>query len=110
MDPKEFEYDVYFQEAKGCLIGIQVRISMPRFFWSDAATVTKGATFQVQGVKWEPARFNYSSGGHNKGFTEIETARAKAAALLRAAEIMEELDRLWPEGLEVVGPEARTEE
>lgn len=93
------EFQVYFNEDETLgLHGIQVEILDPEHFWSAPARVMKGSRFGKEGRRWEAADFNYGSGGHNKGFTAIEMARAKAAALARAAEIMEELDRLWPPG------------
>lgn len=93
------EFRVFFKEsAHFGLHGIQVDVLDPEHFWSEPARVSKSMGFARDACIWEPAEFNYGSGGAQKGVAPVALARAKAAALLRAAEIMEELDRLWPPG------------
>lgn len=93
------EFRVFFTEDDQLgLLGVQVDILDPDHFWSEAARVSKRQRFNADGVVWDAADFNYGSGGHQDEVTPAQTARAKAEALLRAAEIIEELDRLWPPG------------
>ena len=66
---------------------VYVRVNDKAFFWSEPATVTKRSG--------ERAQISYGSGGHQQGVDEVFAIRAKANAMLRAAEIADELNALY---------------
>jgi len=79
----------------GEMTSVHVTIRDKEFFWSDIVTLVKeDDIFGDRG--WRDASINYGFGGHQSGAPEIHCVRVKGEALLRAAEIAEELDRLWP--------------
>ena len=93
-------FKTQFQTLLGCggLQKIVVVIEDKDHFWSEPATVSKSIDlFSDDQGMWEPAEINYGSGGHQSTVSNVDAVRAKAEALLRAVEIADEMDALWPQ-------------
>jgi len=105
----EFGVQFYHDPQSGELKRIFVEILDTEHFDSIAVKVTKQHnTFsgnpvilcgrEVRCGHWNTAEIGYSAGMNKLEPSVADCARAKADALVRAAEIAEELDLLWPEG------------
>jgi len=79
----------------GTMSSVHVQLKDEEHFWSIPVSVVKEDN-PFGDSEWNDAYISYGSGGHQKEPTEAACVRAKGEALIRAAEVAEEMDRLWP--------------
>lgn len=90
------EIKTIFRSARtdGGMTSVVVTLDDSEHFWSNIVTVVKEENI-FGDTDWRDAYIQYGSGGHQSEPSEAACVRAKGEALVRAAEIAEELDRLW---------------